>query len=215
MDIITEINSTCLFDYDLAFSKRWGCQEFTKLIDDSIVKTSEKLAQKLEKVESNIQEIGNLLVIVPKEGSNSTRRKSKLNIKDLMDLEPKLAFLKEYYSILLFDSFYSSVNKSLRILAESSGYKFDETMASLDELNNDEALKYLEQNLVEKSYDFENESDNDRFRNVYLSTVRTKSAVSHISSHMDQRNDRPLSTVSALSRATWTSERKFDESYLK
>jgi hypothetical protein len=103
----------------------------------------------------------------------------------------------------LYDAIFNSVKKSLQMLAVASGYKFDETFTNLEDLNNDETL-------IDRSIDFEIESD-DRFKNMYLSNARSKSVISSISAPMD----RPLSTVSALSRATWTNERKFDESYLK
>lgn len=113
---------------------------------------------------------------------------------------------------------FNSVKKSLRILAEGSGYKFefgDFNFDSSDLMSNDDAIKRMELTLVDGSIDFDNDND-DKLKRAYLLSARTKSAVSHVSSTgFNERNERPLSTVSVLSKATWSNERKFEESYLK
>ena len=179
------------------------------MINESIVKIGEQLKTQIKKIETNIEDITRLLLNIDRDGSNeNTRRKGKSNIYDLRDSEPKIIFLREFYSINLYDAIYNCVKNSLHTLAVASGYKFDLDF-EMDEFENDDAVKQMEQSFADKSIDFEND---ERFKNIYL-TSRSKSVVSTVSHSTSAK--RPLSNISALSKVTWSNERKVDDSYLR
>ena len=164
----------------------------------------DKLTVQIRKIDSNIEDIANLFYNIPKEGSNSTtRRKGKHNIyESSSDFEPQITFLKEFYASKLYNGIFNCVKRSLHILAVASGYKFDED--EIDDFNSEIGMN----SFIDKSTDFEND---ERFKNNYLA-LRVKSSVSIVSHNTEKR---PLSTVSALSKVTWSNERKVDESYLR
>jgi hypothetical protein len=177
------------------------------MINESVLKIGDQLTTQIKKIETNIEEITRLLLSIDRDGSNeNTRRKAKSNIHDLKDSEPKIIFLREFYSINLYEAIYNCVKNSLYTLAAASGYKFDFEM---QEFENDEGVKQMEQSFIDKSIDFDND---ERFKNLYLSS-RSKSVVSSVSRSTSAK--RPLSNISALSKVTWSNERKVDDSYLR
>lgn len=168
------------------------------------------MTEQIKKIETNIDDIIKILLNFDKDGSNeNTRRKGKSNIYDPKDAEAKIIFLKEYYSINLYEAIYNCVKNSLHTLALASGYKFDDDL-DMEEFASDEGVKQMEKSFIDKSIDFDSD---ERFKNLYL-TSRSKSTISTVS-RATSTVLRPLSTVSALSKVTWSNERKLENSYLR
>lgn len=149
-------------------------------------------------------------MLVPKEATS--RRKNKLTLKDLTEIEPKLKQIIDFYSHKLYDAITHSVMKSLRILAEGSGYKFD----MIDEVTDD--YYYREDSMLNKTPMVESdelkEDSSDTAKRNFLKIIRIKSSTTHVSSQ-ENYTERAVSTLSTLSKATWSNERKFEESFLK
>lgn len=207
--IIQDISAMLLFNFDLAFSQRWSPDDFINIVAKTTSDASEKIIQKIERIELIIEEIGNLLVILPREQSNLSKKKSRLSLRDLKEIDPMFRFVQDFYSVKLYDALYTCITRSLKILAEGSGYQFEYEEIELEELNED----IITSKSVVSEYELL-EDDNDDNRKNYFSDRRLKSSVTHTSG-LSSKSERPFSTVSVLSKATWTNERKFENSFLK
>ena len=145
---------------------------------------------KLIQIESEIEEIGNLLVILPKD-YNSSRKKAKLNLKELIEIEPRLNNLKDFYAHQLYDAFRTCVLDSLCSLAEGCGYQIDMIENVIDDID-----------LLQSERSKSDEVD-------VIEYLRMKS------SDNSSAHSRPLSVSSMISKATWTIERKLEKAFLK
>ena len=208
LDKINEINNMCLFDKDLAFSKKWVSFVFLTIIltylhlKKSAIKNknqdpdefisemtksgriiNETVTELFNSIENEIEEIGNLLIVPPKEMPNS-RKKKKPNLKELIQLEPRLDLLKDFYSEKLYNAINLSVLNSLKYLAEGCGYLLDY----------EESLDYI---------DGSNEASNDTLK--YLRVKSTEDLT------RPKNTDRPLSVSSVLLKTSWKNEKELEE----
>ncbi len=121
----------------------------------------------------------------------SARKKAKLNLKELIEIEPRLNNLKNFYAHRLYDAFRVCVLDSLCSLAEACGYQIDTIENTIDdiELLQSERSKSDEIDVVE-----------------YLRMKSSDNSSAH---------SRPLSVSSMISKATWTIERKLEKAFLK
>lgn len=184
-DIINEINNMCLFDKDLAFSKRWQPEEFIAEMGKSAKTINEQVLEKFDQIENEIEEIGSILIVAAKDTPNS-RKKKKPNLKELIQLEPRLDLLKDFYSEKLYNAMRLSVLSSLKYLAEGCGYLLDY----------EESLDYIEGS---------NEQSSDTLK--YLRVKSTEDLTRPKNS--DQR---PLSVSSVLLKTTWKNEQDLENS---
>jgi hypothetical protein len=198
-----------LFDFDLAFSERWSPDDFINIVAKTTTDASERIIRNIERVELMIEEIGNLLIILPREQSNMSKKKARVSLKDLKELDPKFRFVQDFYSLKLYDALYTCITKSLKILAEGSGYKFEYEEIELDDLDED----HITSKSVVSEYEILDDENDDNRRNYFIDK-RMKSSITHTSG-LSAKSERPFSTVSVLSKATWTNERKFEDSFLK
>ena len=144
---------------------------------------NETVTELFNSIENEIEEIGNLLIVPPKEMPNS-RKKKKPNLKELIQLEPRLDLLKDFYSEKLYNAINLSVLNSLKYLAEGCGYLLDY----------EESLDYI---------DGSNEASNDTLK--YLRVKSTEDLT------RPKNTDRPLSVSSVLLKTSWKNEKELEE----
>ena len=184
-DTIHELSNMYLFDKELAFSKRWEPEEFIAEITKSTKMISDTIREKFQQIENEIEEIGTLLIVLPKEAPNS-RKKKKPDLKELIQMEPRLDSLKDFYAERLYNAINVSVLNSLKYLAEGCGYLLDyeDSLDYVDTGNelSAESLKYLR---VKSTEDL----------------TRPK-----------QSDQRPLSVSAVLMRTSWNNEQDVEKS---
>jgi hypothetical protein len=184
LDTISELNSMCLFDKDLAFSKRWDPDEFIAEMGKSARAIHEKVLEKFNTIENEIEEIGNLLIIAAKDAPNS-RKKKKPNLRELIQMEPRLDLLKDFYSEKLYNAMRLSVLSSLKYLAEGCGYLLDF----------EESLDYID-------------GSKEQATNDTLKYLRVKSTEDL--TRPKNSEQRPLSVSSVLLKTTWRNEQDLE-----
>lgn len=143
---------------------------------------------KLIQIEGELEEIGNLVVILPKDYVSSKKLKGKLNFKELSEIEPRLTNLKDFYSHRLYESFRTCVLESLRILAEGCGFQLD--LTDIEDIS-------------PELFPNEKKDPTD-----VLEFLRMKSADN------SSIRSRSVSVSSVISKATWTVERKLETAFL-
>lgn len=147
---------------------------------------------KFSQIETQLEEIGYLLINLPKE--TISRKKSKLTLKDLLEIEPKLNDLKKFYSEKLYKALNTSVLNSINCLVSSCGYQSVlDDMYINDKINNDLTT-------VKSPDDF-------------IKYIRVKSTEDITRKHSS--TERPVSVSSALVDLTWNDEVKLDNAFLK
>jgi hypothetical protein len=144
---------------------------------------------KLAQIEFELEEIGNLIIILPKDYVLS-RKKAKLNLKELIEIDFKLSYLKDFYAFQLYESFRTCVVESLRSLAEGCGYQID-----------------MIENVIDDIELFSNEKNDSNVDVIEFLRIR--------STENSSIHSRPVSVASAISKATWTIERKMESAFLK
>ena len=195
---IDSIASLCLFDEELAFSKRWNPEDFLETIGKSIDEKSRILNEKISQIENEIEEIGSLLVVLPRD-QNASRKRSRMTLREFIEIEPKLGHLKDFYSVKLYEAFCRSVQNSLNCLAEACGYsiEFEEDLPQ-----NESIIDFF------GSQKQTEQASNSALNEATLKFIRLKSA-EDVKSEL-----RPLSATSAICKATWSDERKLEDAYL-
>lgn len=169
-------------------------EDFLNTIGTSIETNSSLMHIKLTQIEADLEEIGNLVVVLPKDFV-SPRKKAKLNFKELSDLEPRLNNLKDFYAHKLYDAFKQCILESLKILAEGCGFQVDMIETFVEDVS---------------PQLFFSENDRTKTENIdVIEYLRMKSADN------SSRQSRPVSVASVISKATWTIERKLETAYLK
>lgn len=141
LNTIEKINKMYLFDHELAFSRSWSPEDFSIKIGASIKQISEQLSNYFTTIEEKIEEIG-VVLIVSLNNSASSKKKSKITLKDMLDTEPKLANLKDFYSEKLYKAIADSILKSLQFLAQACGYELTENSENVNSEGPD-ALYYM------------------------------------------------------------------------
>jgi hypothetical protein len=154
----------------------------------------------VREIEAEIEEIGNLLVIFPKDHPVS-RKKQRLGLKDLIEADRRMFSLKTYYSQHLYDACERCILVSLNKLAEACGYKLQMVMNPDDEFVN--KLFPGEDNPL---------TSNLRDASFMSDLVRLKSFDDLV---VVSAKDRRTSLTSTISRATWSEERKLQDAFLK
>ena len=115
---IEHISTMSLLDKELALSKRWQPDDFVAEMDTAIGARETTIARKFHLIESMIEDIGNLLIIWPKE----LKKKTRLSLGDLVRAEPKLNELKAFYSRRLYAAVAASVEDAIGQLVDSCSY---------------------------------------------------------------------------------------------
>lgn len=130
LNTIEKISKMHLFDHELAFSRTWSPEDFVIEIGASIKQSGEQLSNYFSIIEDKIEEIGVFLITSLKNSANS-KKKSKKTLKDMLDTEPKLANLKDFYSEKLYKAINESILKSLQFLAQACGYEIVENLGNV------------------------------------------------------------------------------------
>lgn len=125
LNTIQNISQMYLFDHELAFSKTWNPEDFLNEIGASIDKISRQINDYFLIIEEKIEEIGTVLITSLKNSAN-LKKKTKITLKDMLDSEPRLAALKDFYSEKLYTAINNSILKSLQFLAQACGYELNE-----------------------------------------------------------------------------------------
>ena len=158
--------------------------------------------QKINTIENELIEIGNLLTVVAASQNNKTTPKKSPKCKslsELITLAPKIKDLKEFYSNQLYSSIRQSVLNSLKCLAQLCGFQINET-SQIDNTNNNAKIEQDEQiNYIRLK------TDDDLM-------IRRRSSQS---SSNENAEDRAVSVSSVLSKTQWIEGRKFEQSYLQ
>jgi hypothetical protein len=159
------------------------------------------LKAKINIIENQIEEIGNLLVIIPNE-IKSSRKKNKLNFSDLIDLEPKIWKLKKFYGDRLYNAIHKGVLNSLNTLAISCGYE----LKFQDLIEDKDTQSYM------INFQTNEDVENANLSASSLKYIRINSSNSELKLNNEKR---PLSVASAISTASWNPERKLEDGLLK
>jgi hypothetical protein len=130
---------------------------------------------------------------LPKE--TTSRKKSKLTLKDLLEIEPKLNDLKKFYSEKLYKALNTSILNSINCLVSSCGYQ-----SALDEL-------YIHDNANNDSTATLKSPDD------FIKYIRVKST-EDVTKNQSSK-ERPISVSSALADLTWNDEVKLENAFLK
>jgi hypothetical protein len=133
------------------------------------------------------------LINLPKE--TTLRKKNKLTLKDLLEIEPKLNDLKTFYSEKLYKALKTSILNSINFLVSSCGYQ-----SALDE------IYFLDNGSNDSTTNFTNHDD-------FIKYIRVKSTEDITRNYSSK--DRPVSVSSALVDLTWNDEVKFETAFLK
>ena len=170
------------------------------MMSSSIEEQGISLMDKIKQIEYEIEEIGNMLVIIiPKESSSQTSRKTKsrLGLNELIAMDRRMIVLKNFYSLHLYDACERCILVSLNKLSEACGYKLKMFQNSDDEFVNRlfPAGSFKEASLT---------SDNE--------IVRLKSFDELIVSSGPRRR---TSLTSTIAKATWCDQRSLDNAFLK
>ncbi len=150
----------------------------------------------MQEIEREIQEIGNLLVIFPKDAS---RKKQRVSLKELVEADKRIFSLKIYYSQHLYDACERCILVSLNKLAEACGYKLQMVMNPDDEF-------------VSKLFPDDNNISSLREDSFMSDLVRLKSFDDLI---VVSAKNRRTSLISTISKATWSEDRHLKDAFLK
>lgn len=171
------------------------------MMSNSIELQGSTLLDKIKQIEYEIEEIGNMLVILPKDYTqNSTqgrKTKSRLDLNELIATDQRMIVLKNFYSLHLYDACERCILVSLNKLSEACGYKLKMFQNSDDEFIN---RLFPASNFKEESLTSENE------------IVRLKSFDELIVASGPRRR---TSLTSTIAKATWCDERCLDNAFLK
>jgi dynein heavy chain len=159
----------------------------------SIEKVYGSIQTKFGFIESEIEEIGNLLFVQSRDVSSSKKKKA-LTLRELFEQEPKLVELKDHYAEKLYDAVNTSIHNSLSVLAESCGYQTERRDAHDKDL------------LTSDEYYYNNSLNSNSNEMNALKYLRIKSA--------DQKDLRPPSVKTALVNSTWNGERSLNQAFL-
>lgn len=158
-------------------------------MEKSIEQKKNIIYNKFIQIENSLEEIGFLLINLPKD--ITSKKKSKISLKDLLEIEPKLDDLKQFYSKKLYKALNSSILNSINCLVSSCGYQ-----SALDNI------------YISKSDNIDKTKDQDDI----LRYIRIKSTEDIL---RNTKGDRPISVSSALEDLSWNNEVKLDNAFLK
>ena len=203
------------------------------------------MAQKLAQIETEINEIGGLLIINKDEsttssstnsrnsvGTNTTKKALKVaQAKSQIESHPKLAQLRIHYSDALYEAIKTSILNSLNNLAKSCGYQLDfykladaifRNNSSAENFTNDtEELDVVSRSgmTTEANSRLNNDESSELLVNneAGLKYVRLKSVddLKYRNYDLNAKRIRPISVESVISKATWSAERKLENAFLK
>ncbi len=195
--------------------------------------------QKIQSIENDIAEIGNVLLkLKDSNGSNSTassssthspnslnnsnnsnsnnsKKKTNFFLKELLESEPRLNDLKKFYSNILFIAIYNSVINSLKCLAQSCGFEFENILNLLnnDNYNGSNFSCYTSQNSTELVQKYIRVKSADLF---LLNQQQNLNENLNKPNNANDTSDRPISAVtSAILKSNWSDDRKLDDAFLK
>ena len=238
MRAIEDLNDMHLFDYDMAFTKKWTPEEFLAVIGQSIQEKRDLVSAKITLIENEIAEIGNVLLVVKEINSNNTFytnttnnnnnhnnnhnfngisvqkvKKAKMFLKELLELEPRMHDLKRFYANILYYAMYNCIWNSLKCLAESCGYELDNSNSFLEESGEDYEIA--------SHYNQKNTSNQAGVSNDLMQKyMRVKSAELSVltlcnnKNNNQQKQNRPVSATTAILKSSWSDERKLAKAFL-
>ena len=172
-------------------------EDFQQIIGNSILAQGSQLSTKIKEIEKEIEEIGNALVKFPKDYV-SNRKRSKLSLNELIQVDPRLVQLKKFYATHLYNSLEISILISLNRLAEACGYKLEMFYNQDDD--------FLSRLFPSENSDLTEES----FANEFVRIKSFDEMIVHSAKH-----GRRSSLTSTVSKATWTGERALSNAFLK
>ena len=165
---------------------------------DSVANKAEEIRQKYTEIQLRIEQIGCLL-IAPKENPNS-KKKSKLTLKELTTLDPKLNELIDFYAENLYMALNDCITNTLKCLAKSCGFQFEED----DSLG----MSYAGRNTPEDYLKYTRIKSGEQL-------ARPRSSIMRSISGGGTDDQRSVSVSKILTKMTWSDERKFEEAFLK
>ena len=170
--------------------------EFLRVVGNSIETQTQLLHDKIKEIEAEIEEIGKLLVTLPKDFV-SRNKKSRVTLKDFIEVDKRMLLLKNFYALHLYDACERCILVSLNKLAEACGYKLHMVM------NRDE--EFVHKLFPEDSMVLRREAS------FMSEIVRLKSFDDLVVASAKRR----ASLLSTISKANWSDERKLESAYLK
>ena len=171
-------------------------EDFQQIIGNSILAQGSQLSTKIKEIEKEIEEIGNALVKFPKDYV-SNRKRSKLSLNELIQVDPRLVQLKIFYATHLYNSLEISILISLNRLAEACGYKLEMFYNQDDD--------FLSRLFPSENSDLTEES----FANEFVRMKSFDEMIVHSAKH-----GRHSFLTSTVSKATWTGERALSNAFL-